>query len=93
MPAELSARSELQLPTERGLPLGVRLLLYSDGVTEAWNDKEEEYGMKRLKQQARRPGLCPETVLADVRAFSGADQLRDDATVLVVQAASAKRVG
>jgi len=94
------------LKTKQGLPLGVgesdydectvelsagaRLLLYSDGVTEAWNAAEEEYGMKRLKQQARRIGLCPERVLAEVRAFSGAHQLRDDATVLVVQATPAK---
>jgi sigma-B regulation protein RsbU (phosphoserine phosphatase) len=90
------------LKTKKGLPLGVgeseydectvelrpgsRLLLYSDGVSEACNRAEEEYGLERLKLQLRCPTLSAAGVLADVNAFSGASQLEDDATVLVVKA-------
>src|ERR1700685_3659476 len=60
------------LETERGLPLGIglgeyseaqvhlaegsRLLFYSDGITEATNTEEEEYGAQRLEQHFRRAG-------------------------------------
>jgi sigma-B regulation protein RsbU (phosphoserine phosphatase) len=90
------------LKTKMGLPLGVgesdydecrvqfpdgaRLLLYTDGVTEAWNEREIEYGRKRLQQQARRPVLTVAGVLQEVIEFSGAGSLRDDATVLLLQA-------
>jgi sigma-B regulation protein RsbU (phosphoserine phosphatase) len=89
------------LKTKTGLPLGVgesgydectvelrpgsRLLLYSDGVSEACDRNEEEYGVDRLKLQARRPDLTAQGILDDVNAFSGSSQLEDDATVLVVK--------
>lgn len=95
------ARPQL-LKTKQGLPLGVaesrydectvelppeaRLLVYSDGVSEACNPQGEEYGMERLKQRARRADLSAPGVLRDVSGFSETNQLEDDATVLVVRA-------
>ena len=59
------------LDTERGLPLGLscgdysetsvtlahgsRLVFYSDGISEAVNDAEEEYGLERLVQHVSGP--------------------------------------
>jgi sigma-B regulation protein RsbU (phosphoserine phosphatase) len=89
------------LQTDAGLPLGValgeyseseiqlkpgcRVVFYSDGITEATNPHEEEYGELRLKEHLLQPGTCGETLLADVRAFVNGFGLRDDATVITVR--------
>jgi phosphoserine phosphatase RsbU/P len=89
------------LQTEMGLPLGIRhgsfseamvqlgeqarLVLYSDGITEATNPLDEEYGTERLAEHVRRAGTCPETLLEDVRAFANGAGLRDDATVILLR--------
>jgi sigma-B regulation protein RsbU (phosphoserine phosphatase) len=74
------------------LPLapGDTFVLFSDGVSEAMNSKEEFYGDERLLATlAIDPGATPaETlsrVMADVRAFSGGARQSDDITVLAVQ--------
>ena len=90
------------LDTERGLPLGVasgdfsevvlhlaegsRLVFYSDGITEAENPDDEEYGLKRLQEYFSRPDASPESVLDDVRSFANGADLRDDASVIFVKA-------
>jgi len=59
------------LDTERGLPLGLscgdysqrtialspgsRLVFYSDGISEASNENEEEYGLDRLVKHVSSP--------------------------------------
>jgi phosphoserine phosphatase RsbU/P len=90
------------LETERGLPLGIglgeyseaqvhlaegsRLLFYSDGITEATNPDEEEYGAQRLEQHFRRADASAESILQDVRTFANGAGLHDDATVILVKA-------
>jgi sigma-B regulation protein RsbU (phosphoserine phosphatase) len=90
------------LPTTSGLPLGIaeckfdehcvrlpkgsRVLLYSDGITEACNANGEEYGIKRLRHYAANEDVSPETVLDDVRVFARGVALVDDATMIVVRA-------
>ncbi len=90
------------LRTKSGLPLGIadckyddqhvilrkrsRVLLYSDGITEACNPTGDEYGIDRLCQHAANEELSPETVLKDVRTFSRGKGLADDATMIVVKA-------
>ncbi len=63
-------------------------MLFTDGVTEAVNGKEEEFGEERLVQSL----LCDRQLTAEVlrnrlvdqvMAFSGGE-LQDDVTVLVV---------
>ncbi len=92
------------LDTERGLPLGLscgdysqstvalskgsRLVFYSDGISEASNREDEEYGLDRLAQHVSGPGASAITVLDDVRAFAAGVPLRDDASVVFVQVAS-----
>jgi len=89
------------LDTEAGLPLGVgpgefseseieltpgsRLIFYSDGITEAVNGDDEEYGEARLKQHLLQPGTSVESLLEDVRSFANGFGLHDDATVITVE--------
>jgi sigma-B regulation protein RsbU (phosphoserine phosphatase) len=66
------------------------LILYSDGITEAMNDKREEYGEERLMAVADRlDGVSAEKirdeVLADVGAFLGKTPPQDDQTLVVVR--------
>src|SRR5208283_3043007 len=83
--------------TERGLPLGLscgdysqstvalskgsRLVFYSDGISEASNREDEEYGLDRLAQHVSSPGASAITVLDDVRSFANGVPLQDDARV------------
>ncbi len=66
------------------LPEHFRLLLYTDGITEAFNGSDEEYGTAQLKRMLSEPELNSETLLADVRRFSGGTAT-DDATLILVQ--------
>jgi sigma-B regulation protein RsbU (phosphoserine phosphatase) len=85
---------------EHGLPLGIsaskfsetevtlgehsRIAFYSDGITEAEAEPDEEYGPERLLGQMQSPEMTPEDLLADVRKFANGSGLRDDATVILV---------
>ena len=68
------------------LPEGSRLVFYSDGITEAANLNEEQYGIERLAEHFLQPEASAETVLEDVRSFSAPASLNDDATVIVIGA-------
>jgi phosphoserine phosphatase RsbU/P len=68
------------------LPEGSRLVFYSDGITEAENASEEEYGSERLGNHFLRPEASAESILQDVRSFAGPSPLHDDATVIVIKA-------
>jgi phosphoserine phosphatase RsbU/P len=68
------------------LPPGARLVLYSDGISEAENERGEEYGVERLQQHVLKPEANVQSVLDDVRRFAGTRTLRDDATVIFLQA-------
>jgi len=71
---------------------GDRCLLYTDGVFEAKNAAEEEFGKSRCKEllQSRRDisaGRFADDLLANVAAFSGLNSTRaqeDDITLLVL---------
>jgi sigma-B regulation protein RsbU (phosphoserine phosphatase) len=66
------------------LPLGFRLVFYSDGITEAENQADEEYGLLRLQKHFSRTDASAETLLDDVRSFADGSGLRDDASVILV---------
>jgi sigma-B regulation protein RsbU (phosphoserine phosphatase) len=92
------------LDTERGLPLGLscgdysestvalspgsRLVFYSDGISEASNEKEEEYGLDRLVQHVAGANASAITILDDVRTFADGVVLNDDASVVFVKVGS-----
>jgi len=74
---------------ERQLHPGDLLALYTDGVTEAFNDDGEEFGEQRLIQILRRHGerSCEAIIAAivdEVRRFSPGEQ-HDDITLIVAK--------
>lgn len=71
---------------------GDALLLYSDGVTEAFNRHKDMFGEQRLREAwARLAGRTPvETVaaiFAEVDAFRGITEQKDDMTLVAVSTA------
>jgi hypothetical protein len=66
-----------------------RLVLYSDGVNEAANESEEEFGEERLQEmisqaaEATPEELC-ERIMGRVTAFASAGPPPDDRTLMVV---------
>jgi sigma-B regulation protein RsbU (phosphoserine phosphatase) len=90
------------IDTDRGMPLGLaaggfseveidlcpgsRLVFYSDGITEAAEASEEEYGPVRLQNHVVGENVSPESILEDVRSFVNGAGLQDDATVIFIKA-------
>ncbi len=99
-PLFMDETGEHFLDVERGLPLGLacgeyseteiklspgsRLVFYSDGITEAENAKQEEYGACRLAEHAIKPDASAVSIVDDVRSFANGYGVRDDATVVFV---------
>lgn len=72
------------------LDAGDMLLLYTDGLTEAMNLRDEEYGEQRLAELLQRQhGASPQAVLHglrhSVREFTGKVALADDFTLVAAQ--------
>jgi sigma-B regulation protein RsbU (phosphoserine phosphatase) len=72
--------------SEIHLEEGSRLVLYSDGITEASGFDEEEYGPERLREHVLRPNASSESILMDVRSYVNGAGLQDDASVIFVRA-------
>jgi len=77
---------------ERPGPLatGDVLVLYTDGVTEASNNTEEQYGTKRLEDIVRKlrdlsAAEIVRSIEHDVEAFTGEVHLNDDLTLVVAR--------
>jgi serine phosphatase RsbU (regulator of sigma subunit) len=74
---------------ETPLDAGDRLLLYTDGITEAANAADVEYGEERLAsflaaQRASAELALLEGLMAEVLAYCGPIRPRDDMTLLAV---------
>jgi serine phosphatase RsbU (regulator of sigma subunit)/biotin operon repressor len=74
---------------ERQLFTGDTLALYTDGITEAFNDTEEEFGERRLIEALRRnrgldSAALMSTVVDEVQKFCPYSQ-RDDITLIVAR--------
>lgn len=70
---------------------GTLVLAYTDGVSEARNEADEEFGEERLMAlvdgcRDRSAAEVCATVLEAIRAYRGSRQDQDDVTVLVVKA-------
>lgn len=63
------------------LPFGSKLLLYTDGITEAENPRQEFYGSQRLEQRFLRAHI-PEDILFSVLEFAEGSPQSDDITFL-----------
>ena len=89
MPVGLLADAEFQLAEEQ-LASGDKLLIYSDGVSEAQNSAGEFFGKKRLRavvmaHAAGRASEVHDAVQEAVTAFTGGAPQSDDITVLVLE--------
>jgi sigma-B regulation protein RsbU (phosphoserine phosphatase) len=72
------------------LEAGDHLLLYTDGVTEAFNEKEEEFGGQRLSEFLTRTADIPQDrmldqLLREVMDFSHYVRPSDDITLMSVR--------
>jgi phosphoserine phosphatase RsbU/P len=68
------------------LPQGARVVMYSDGITEAAGPDDKEYGPDRLRDHVLHPEVSADSILSDVRSFVNGAGLRDDATVIFLRA-------
>lgn len=72
---------------------GESLVLYTDGLSEARNAAQEEYGIERYVRllSGKCCGVSPramvDATLSDLRAFAGDGRLSDDLTVMVLRRA------
>jgi serine phosphatase RsbU (regulator of sigma subunit)/catechol 2,3-dioxygenase-like lactoylglutathione lyase family enzyme len=78
---------------ETSLFPGDTLVLYTDGVTESFDDRGEEFGERRLIESLRRhrdqrPQPLLTSILDDVKQFSPQEQ-HDDITLMVARVAQA----
>lgn len=74
---------------ECSLLAGDTLALYTDGVTESFNDAGEEFGEQRLIEALRQnreasPQAALDSIVAQVRKFSGREQ-HDDITLIIAR--------
>jgi phosphoserine phosphatase RsbU/P len=64
---------------------GTRLLLYTDGITEATNRLDEEYGASRLLEHFLQPDACIKGLIDEVRRFGEGSSHSDDATAVLIR--------
>jgi serine phosphatase RsbU (regulator of sigma subunit) len=74
---------------ECSLFAGDMLALYTDGITESFNDAGEEFGEERLIDALREnregsPQSALDSIVAQVRGFSGREQ-HDDITLIIAR--------
>jgi sigma-B regulation protein RsbU (phosphoserine phosphatase) len=78
------------VPGTMHLEIGDILVLYTDGITEAINDDEDEFGEERLESLVVQHTALPaqelaELILDEINAFAGEQDLFDDATLVVLK--------
>jgi|GEM_PF-257077 sigma-B regulation protein RsbU (phosphoserine phosphatase) len=89
------------LKINSGLPLGIKefdytdncytmkkgekLFLYSDGVTEAMNSKQELYGEDRMVASLSKSGSDINSLSKDVKKFIAGHQHSDDLTIVMIE--------
>jgi sigma-B regulation protein RsbU (phosphoserine phosphatase) len=89
------------LATETGLPLGIqdgafaerelelplqsRLVLFSDGLSEALSPSGEEYGAARIARHCEAASASVATLLGDVNGFLAGRPASDDQTVVMIR--------
>ncbi len=66
------------------------LFLYTDGLSEAMNESDEEYGEQRIldyiiEKREQSCELIIEGIMKEIRAFDATDPPRDDTTLIVMK--------
>lgn len=90
IPLGLEEEWEFQERTADGLAVGQVLLIGTDGIWEAFDEADKQYGKQRLRDCLRRHAGLPAAkiaaaVLADVGDFRGECPQHDDVTMVVVK--------
>ena len=73
------------------LEVGDSLVIYSDGIPEAWKNKDEYYGMERFQETVSKFGglataeEIKTAILQDVDNFREGYEQMDDITIMVVK--------
>jgi serine phosphatase RsbU (regulator of sigma subunit) len=73
------------------MDIGDVIVMYTDGIPEAWKDEKENYGSQRFKESVLRNcqlGTAQEIhdgIIKDVRAFMGDYPQADDITLIVAK--------
>jgi sigma-B regulation protein RsbU (phosphoserine phosphatase) len=91
------------LHTDAGMPLGLlpsqftehtetlchdfRLLFYTDGISEALNCEDQEFGSARLRDFIATHDCSLPRLMETIRRFGGECGLNDDATVILLRSA------
>ncbi|MFC1809929.1 PP2C family protein-serine/threonine phosphatase [Patescibacteria group bacterium] len=76
------------------LEVGDTLVLYSDGIPEAWKSQKENYGMDRFKASLQQFGDLAtaseirNSILKNVKEFIGDYKQMDDITIIVIKRTS-----
>ncbi|MDD5654812.1 MAG: PP2C family protein-serine/threonine phosphatase, partial [Candidatus Omnitrophica bacterium] len=70
---------------------GDKIILYTDGVTEARNPQEDLFGLEKLIELIQKHGLKPaelllNTIKEEVYNFIGTREQYDDITLVVMEA-------
>jgi len=73
-----------------GYAAGDFMVLYTDGITEAKNDKGEEFGLDRLRETMRNlaslgPKEMQEHLINTLYAYTGTEEIDDDYTTMIVK--------
>ncbi len=88
LPLGISPNETYRDRTYRLVP-GDELVLYTDGITEAYNEQGEMFGLARLDQVLETCAIGAsdllESVLAALHAFTGGQPAHDDRTLLVAK--------
>jgi len=85
---DISAHIAIQ---EVDLQPGDYLVVYSDGIPEAWKNEKESYGMERFQVACKQFGdldsalAIKEAILADVEQFTAGYDQMDDITLIVIK--------
>jgi len=84
--------SKLVSVNEIDFQIGDVIVLYSDGIPEAWKNEKEYYGMDRLVFAVQNFGnhldtslAIKEAILADVEQFTQGHVQVDDITVMIIK--------
>ncbi|KRE86526.1 hypothetical protein ASG89_11005 [Paenibacillus sp. Soil766] len=85
----------LYMDNEVMLDLGDRIIVYTDGITEAEDQLQHQYGFARLKdvlvrEQASNPGYLLSQMVQDVDLFADGAVQSDDIAVLIIDRNSLK---
>lgn len=72
------------------MQLGDVLVIYSDGIPEAWANEKDQFGMERFQQALIKAASgsaeqIKESIYQEVKTFMGTYEQKDDITLLVIK--------